>query len=58
MIWKWRANKGLAYAQDLDNYEDAKEKLVAADKGPRLITVGRTARSVDAQAAYPRSVGP
>ena len=44
MIWKWRAQKGLPYAQDQDNYEDAKEKLQAADKGSRIISVGRARR--------------
>lgn len=52
MIWKWRANKGLAYAEDLANYEDAKEKLVTADKGSRVLTIGRARMPSDAQTAY------
>lgn len=58
MIWKWRGNKGLAYAQDLDAYEDAKEKLVTADKGSRFITIGGGGRYCRPEAAYPRSIGP
>ena len=58
MIWKWRANKGLPYAEDLQNYEDAKEKLIAADKGSHSITIGRAERPSDAEAAYQRSIGP
>jgi hypothetical protein len=56
MIWKWRANKGLAYAEDLANYEAAKEKLVTWDKGARMIVIGGAAAS-DAGLAYPRSIG-
>lgn len=58
MIWKWRAQKGLPYAQDHDNYEDAKEKLIAADKGSRLVAVGRTRRPRGVTAAYPVSIVP
>ncbi|WP_119392708.1 phage adaptor protein [Taklimakanibacter lacteus] len=56
MIWKWRAQKGLPYAQDQDNYEDEKEKRIAADKGARILHVGRTRRLRGAQVAYPVSV--
>jgi hypothetical protein len=56
MIWRWRSNKGLAYAEDLANYEQAKEKLIAADKGPRTILIGRQ-RSRGAKPAYSRILG-
>jgi hypothetical protein len=58
MIWKWRAQKGLSYAQDQDNYEDAKEKLIATDKGSRIITVGRQRRLRGVTTAYPISIVP
>jgi hypothetical protein len=58
MIWKWRANKGLAYAEDLANYEDAKQKLITADKGARVLTIGRTRLPSDAQIAYPEAIVP
>jgi hypothetical protein len=43
MIWKWRAGKGLPYAQDRENYEEEKEKRIASDKGARLLRI--TSRS-------------
>jgi hypothetical protein len=58
MIWKWRAQKGLPYAQDQDNYEDAKEKLITTDKGSRIITVGRSRRLRGVTPAYPVSIVP
>lgn len=58
MIWKWRAQKGLPYAQDQDNYEDAKEKLIVADKGSRILGVGRSRRVRGVTTAYPVSIVP
>jgi hypothetical protein len=58
MVWKWRANKGLSYAEDLNNYEDAKQKLIAADKGSCVIRIGRSGRPAGALAAYPRIIAP
>lgn len=58
MIWRWRANKGLAYAEDLSNYEDAKEKLITADKGSRILTIGRARMPFDAQVAFPGVIVP
>lgn len=58
MIWKWRAQKGLPYAQDQDNYEDAKEKVIVADKGARILAVGRPRRLRGAATAYPVSIVP
>jgi hypothetical protein len=56
MIWKWRANKGLPYAQDQDNYEDEKEKHIAADKGARILRVGRARQLRGSHIAYPISI--
>lgn len=58
MLWKWRAQKGLPYAQDQDNYEDAKEKLMTADKGSRIIAIGRPRPPRGISTAYPVSVLP
>lgn len=58
MIWQWKANKGLAYGEDMATYEELKEKLISDDKGARRIVVGtqRTPRNVDQ--AYPFAVTP
>ena len=58
MIWKWRANKGLPYAQDQDNYEDEREKRIAADKGARLLRVGRVREAHGHRTAYPVAITP
>lgn len=58
MIWKWRAQKGLPYAQDYDNYEDAKEKLITKNKGARILSVGRPRVSRGANIAYPIPITP
>lgn len=58
IIWRWRAQKGLPYAQDQDNYEDAKEKLISSDKGARVIMVGPQRRIRGVNIAYPVSIIP
>jgi len=52
MIWKWKAQKGAAYAEDMSNYEDA----VAVEQGhdsPSPIIVGRLPISASVRASYP-----
>lgn len=53
IIWQWKANKGLAYAQDQDAYEDLLEKLTSDDKGSRMIRIGSSRVAKDVQIAYP-----
>jgi hypothetical protein len=59
LIWKWKAMKKLPYAQEQQDYEDAKEKLIAADKGARVLRIGsaRMSRGADS-IAYPISITP
>lgn len=58
MIWKWKAMKKLPYAQEQQDYEDAKEKLITADKGARILRVGRARLPRDVNIAYPTSIVP
>ena len=56
IIWQWRANKGLAYAEDLTNYEEEKEKLIARDKGSRMIRIGGVRMPKGLKTAYPQNI--
>lgn len=58
MIWKWKSKKKLPFAQERDDYEDLKEKLIAADKGSRIFRVGRVRLPRDVEIAYPIPVTP
>lgn len=58
IIWKWKAAKKLPYAQELNDYEDAKEKMIVADKGSRFLRVGRARMPRGAQLAYPIPITP
>jgi hypothetical protein len=40
MIWQWKADKGLPYAEDMQNYDRFVEKRMLKDGGPREIVVG------------------
>lgn len=58
IIWRWRADKRLEYAEDLKNYEIAKASAMGKDKGSQLITVGAQRVSRSNQVAYPALLGP
>lgn len=40
MIWQWKANKGLQYAEDMANYEIALDALIKEDMGAGILSVG------------------
>jgi hypothetical protein len=58
IIWQWKANKGLAYAEDMATYEEAKEKLICDDKGSRSIRMGAVRLARGARVAYPLTITP
>jgi hypothetical protein len=58
LIWRWRAQKRMEYSEDMANYEIALSEEVAADKGQRIITVGRQRLRSDITIAYPGTIVP
>jgi len=58
LIWRWRAQKRLEYAEDLTNYEIALSEEVAKNGGQKVLTVGPQRLAVDAVPAYPGGLGP
>lgn len=40
LVWRWRAQKRLEYAEDLKNYELALSRDIADDKGSRVLVEG------------------
>lgn len=58
LIWRWRSMKRLEYSEDMTNYEIALSEEVAADKGQRIIVVGRQHMPAGADIAYPGRLGP
>lgn len=58
MIWQWRSNKGLPYAEDMVNYETLLARLVTRDKGSRMLRIGNIRLPRDVNVAYPQAVTP
>ena len=58
IIWMWKSQKGLAYAEDLQRFEDVLSRRIAEDKGAKMLAMGRQRAIRDARVAYPRSVTP
>lgn len=58
IVWMWKAQKGLDYAEDLDRFNDVLSRRVAEDKGAKMLTIGTGRVSSGARVAYPRTVTP
>lgn len=57
LIWRYRSQERLEYAEDMANYEKAFAERSGRDKGSRVLTLGRRNRSGDIRFAYPMSLG-
>lgn len=53
VIWKWKAMKGLEYAEDLKNYEILLEQEAGREKGARVLAIGKARIPDGAEWAYP-----
>jgi hypothetical protein len=57
LVWRWRAQKKMDYAEDMTNYELALEKLIASDKGSQKLVAGRQRVPTNAAIAFPGALG-
>jgi hypothetical protein len=58
MVWQWRANKGVPYGEDMENYEAALASAIGADKGSNILVIGTQRLSGADRAAYPGVIVP
>lgn len=58
LIWRWQAQKGKDYGEDLKNYEIALSEEIGKDRGSNIITVGRQRWPGNVNLAYPGVLGP
>lgn len=58
IIWRWRADKRLEYAEDLKNFEIAKNAAMGKDKGSQVVVIGQQRVGRGAEVAYPVLLGP
>lgn len=56
LIWKWKAMKGLEYAEDLKNYEIAFQQEAGREKGSRMLAIGKGRISDGVELAYPGTI--
>ena len=56
IIYLWKEDKGLPYAEFQNDYEILKEKLIARDKGATIMRQGRARWPKGANLAYPLTV--
>lgn len=53
LIYRWRADRGLPYAEQMANFNVALEQAIVADKPGEKITIGRRNRMRGVKTAYP-----
>jgi hypothetical protein len=58
LIWRWRSQKRMEYAEDLANYELALSQEIAKDKGSNILTVGRQRVREGSTIAFPGVITP
>lgn len=58
IIWRWRANKRMEYAEDMNNFEIAMAEVYGGDKGSKILTVGRQRIPGGHDIAYPGTITP
>lgn len=56
IIWRWKEQKGQSYAEPMADYEELKERLVARDRGSRMMRIGRVRMPGDVTTAYPQAI--
>jgi hypothetical protein len=57
IIWQHKANKGLPYAEEMQNYEIALSQRIARERGPLTQAVRGRAGMTDTEIAYPWALG-
>ena len=58
LIWKWRAQKRLEYAEDMASYEQLLAQIIGREKGARIYAEGRQTINGNVSVAYPWALGP
>jgi hypothetical protein len=58
IIWRWRAQKRLEYAEDIQNYQIALNEEIGRDQGSNILAIGRGRVPIWADTAYPGIVIP
>lgn len=57
LIWRWRAQKRMEYAEDMQNYEIALSDEIGRDKGARILVVGNQRWPANVNRPYPGALG-
>lgn len=58
MVWMWKANKGLPYGQDFDNYESALSSAISHDSDRTAIPLTRNRIFRGVRPAFPGVINP
>lgn len=58
LIWRWRAQKRLEYAEDMTNFEIAMARAIGKDRSARLLVIGAQRLPPGVELAFPGTIVP
>lgn len=58
VIWRWRAQKRLEYAEDMQNFEIAQSQAIAKDRSQRPLVIGSQRLPGNVELAFPGTIVP
>ncbi len=57
LVWRWRSQKRMEYAEDMANYEKLLAEISGRDKGSRILAEGRPRINANIGLSYPWPLG-
>lgn len=57
LTYRWKQAKGLPYAEELNDYETMRERLIARDRGAQRVVIGTARMPRGVSVAYPGTIG-
>jgi hypothetical protein len=58
LVWRWKKSIGIDYGEDMASCNRMKEMMIAADRGPRIITLAQPFRDGVPSGFWPGVVSP
>ena len=58
LIWRWKQSIGIDYGEDMSSCNRMKEMVIAADKGPRILSLSQPFRDGLPEGFWPGVVTP
>ena len=58
LVWRWKQSIGIDYGEDMATCNRMKEMMIAADRGPRMLTIATPFRNGTPDGFWPGTITP